>query len=99
MRGEWWRGDEGCGAYAGWGAREGTSAQGGARRGPPLLCARGAPVHLGFRAALPRGSASVPPRQLAPRAGHVALPLTAYDTSLRLCCLCPIDKTLKNEKK
>lgn len=44
-----------------------------ARRGPPLLCTRGAPVHLGFRRVLPRGFASVSRRAgPAPRAGHVA---------------------------
>lgn len=41
-----------------WGV-QGAERAGQARRGPPLLCTRGAPVHLGFRRVLPRGFASV----------------------------------------
>lgn len=41
-----------------WGV-QGAGRAGQARRGPPLLCTRGAPVHLGFRRVLPRGFASV----------------------------------------
>ncbi|CAH2073913.1 unnamed protein product, partial [Iphiclides podalirius] len=65
---------------------------GAARRGPPLLCTRRAPVHLGFRPALPRGSASVPPRQ-------ARVPATWPDPGDELrhlaphAYLYPIDKT------
>lgn len=63
-------GNERCGGAGG-------ASAGGVRprRGPPLLCARGAPVQLGFRRVLPRGFASISRRggpALYPRAGHVA---------------------------